>query len=182
MYVGSDDSYVYALNASGGTLLWRFQTGPGLFVARCCWWHRLRRIARSICLCFEREQRRTPWKYKTGRAPSARLLLPTGWCTSEPDTYFYAVDAEPVSSCGTLRLTALSILRRWWLTVSCTSHFSVDDYNVYALNSATGALLWNYTTMSDIISSPTVADGMVYIGSSDQNLYAFHLPGHKDSN
>ncbi len=60
---------------------------------------------------------------------------------------------------------------------------SIDDYNVYALNAATGAFLWNYTTMSGIISSPTVADGIVYIGSnSDENLYAFHLPGHKDSN
>jgi len=49
------------------------------------------------------------------------------------------------------------------------------DQNVYALNASTGSLLWKYTTNSDVPSSPAVANGMVYVGSDDGNLYAFGL-------
>ena len=31
VYVGSYDGYVYALNASNGTLLWRYLTGNGVY-------------------------------------------------------------------------------------------------------------------------------------------------------
>lgn len=51
------------------------------------------------------------------------------------------------------------------------------DNNVYALDAATGALKWSYTTGNFIDSSPAVADGVVYIGSGDQRVYAFGLPG-----
>jgi glucose dehydrogenase len=50
------------------------------------------------------------------------------------------------------------------------------DYDVYALNASTGALLWSYTTGSYVDSSPTVANGVVYVGSEDGNIYAFGLP------
>lgn len=40
-----------------------------------------------------------------------------------------------------------------------------------------GALVWSYTTGSLVESSPAVANGMVYIGSNDDKVYAFGLPG-----
>ena len=33
---------------------------------------------------------------------------------------------------------------------------------------------WSYATGNLIVSSPTVANGVVYIGCVDHNLYAFH--------
>jgi outer membrane protein assembly factor BamB len=53
-------------------------------------------------------------------------------------------------------------------------YVSSQDNNVYALNASTGALLWSFTIMHGI-SSPTVANGMVYVGSGAK-LYAFGLP------
>ncbi len=50
-----------------------------------------------------------------------------------------------------------------------------EDGNVYALNAATGAKLWSYTTGNQVFSSPAVANGMVYVGSGDGNFYAFGL-------
>jgi len=38
-----------------------------------------------------------------------------------------------------------------------------------------GAILWTYTTGDAIDSSPAVANGMVYVGSFDGKVYAFHL-------
>ena len=37
--------------------------------------------------------------------------------------------------------------------------------------------LWSFATGSDISSSPAVAGGLVYVGSDDDKLYAFHLRG-----
>jgi eukaryotic-like serine/threonine-protein kinase len=45
---------------------------------------------------------------------------------------------------------------------------------VYALDAATGALRWSYTTGGSVQSSPAVADGTVYIGSEDANVYALN--------
>ena len=50
------------------------------------------------------------------------------------------------------------------------------DSKLYAFHAATGHLLWSASTNSDIASSPAVADGVVYVGSYDRNLYAFGLP------
>jgi outer membrane protein assembly factor BamB len=38
----------------------------------------------------------------------------------------------------------------------------------------TNQTLWNYTTGSAVFSSPAVADGMVFIGSYDRNVYALN--------
>jgi len=53
-----------------------------------------------------------------------------------------------------------------------------EDGTVNAINASTGTLLWHYKTGGDVHSSPAVANGMVFAGSNDGNLYAFHLPGH----
>jgi len=40
------------------------------------------------------------------------------------------------------------------------------------LKGTTGALLWIYPTGSGVYSSPAVANGVVYVGSLDHNVYA----------
>ena len=40
-----------------------------------------------------------------------------------------------------------------------------DDGKVYALNAATGAKMWSYTTDDYVSSSPAVVNGVVYVGS-----------------
>ncbi len=52
-----------------------------------------------------------------------------------------------------------------------------DDHKLYALDAVTGTLKWSYATGGPIVSSPAIANGVVYIGSTDDNVYAFHLPG-----
>jgi eukaryotic-like serine/threonine-protein kinase len=52
-------------------------------------------------------------------------------------------------------------------------YFSSGD-TVYALNAATGAKMW---TFASGVASSAVANGVVYIGSGDGHMYAFHLPG-----
>jgi outer membrane protein assembly factor BamB len=35
--------------------------------------------------------------------------------------------------------------------------------------------LWTTSTGGIVRSSPTVANGVIYVGSEDHNVYAFHL-------
>ncbi len=51
-----------------------------------------------------------------------------------------------------------------------------DDNNVYALNATTGTLLWNFAT-GNFVGSPSVANGVVYVGSGDGKVYAFDQTG-----
>lgn len=47
------------------------------------------------------------------------------------------------------------------------------DGNLYALDTASGALKWKYNTGNHVYSSPAISDGVVYVGSDDNSLYAF---------
>jgi hypothetical protein len=48
------------------------------------------------------------------------------------------------------------------------------DRKVYCVNASTGALIWSYRTGGMLYgSSPAIANGAVYIGSIDKQVYAF---------
>ena len=45
---------------------------------------------------------------------------------------------------------------------------------MYALNATTGAKIWSYTTGDQILSSPALTNGIVYVGSHDNKVYGFN--------
>jgi len=44
---------------------------------------------------------------------------------------------------------------------------------VYALDASTGAMLWSYSTIGPVDSSPAVANGVVYV-TDDANVYGLN--------
>ncbi len=40
-----------------------------------------------------------------------------------------------------------------------------NDFNVYALNAATGSKIWSYSTGDYVYSSPAVVNSVVYVNS-----------------
>jgi outer membrane protein assembly factor BamB len=56
-------------------------------------------------------------------------------------------------------------------------YVQADDGNVYALNASTGALLWSYPTGGGLTPSPSVVNGVMYVGSFN-GVFAFDLPHH----
>ncbi len=51
-----------------------------------------------------------------------------------------------------------------------------DSGNFYAFNATTGAIIWSYKTGEAVLSSPAIANGVVYVGSNDGKVYAFGCP------
>lgn len=47
-----------------------------------------------------------------------------------------------------------------------------QDHNFYCLDAKTGKKLWSYLTGGAVLGTPTVANGIVYVGSQDGFLYA----------
>ena len=47
-----------------------------------------------------------------------------------------------------------------------------NDNRVYALDASTGDLIWSYETGNEVLSSPEVSGGVVYVGSEDNRVYA----------
>ena len=58
----------------------------------------------------------------------------------------------------------------WTVFRSDASHSGAGKGNPALM----GTLLWNYTTGNEVYSSPAVVDGVVYIGSLDDNIYALN--------
>jgi outer membrane protein assembly factor BamB len=46
----------------------------------------------------------------------------------------------------------------------------------YALDASSGAMLWSYATTEPVGTTAAIADGRLYVGSIDHNMYAFGLP------
>lgn len=51
-------------------------------------------------------------------------------------------------------------------------YYGSTDGNVYALDAASGAKVWEFTTGDKIWASPVIDDGVLYVGSFDNHFYA----------
>jgi outer membrane protein assembly factor BamB len=52
------------------------------------------------------------------------------------------------------------------------SYKNPEEGSVYAMDARDGELLWEFVPGREVLSSPTVVDGTVYVGCADGNLYA----------
>src|SRR2546430_1534602 len=83
------------------------------------------------------------------------------------------------------RVVGLAVRRAFAKRLKKFRHLVIDDgvvyvnslNSLYALDEATGSILWRASVYIDFYVSPVVADGIVYIGSTDGNLYAFSVNG-----
>ena len=74
---------------------------------------------------------------------------------------------------GTLREHSPQLLHAWAELADAADACGVDDFIPDAPPPlAQGRLLWKFRASSYIVSSPIVADGVVYVGAGDRHLYA----------
>jgi outer membrane protein assembly factor BamB len=152
VYVGSNEqSYetnggnIYAFNASTGAKIWNYSTSRGVYSSPTISGSVLFVGVEDTVCAFNASTGLKIWNYSTG-----------GMIISSPNV------------------------------VNGVVHIGSDDGNIYALNASTGTKIWNYTSAGQsnkaavesgfgsgaFESSPAVANGIVYVGSDDGNVYA----------
>lgn len=156
IFVGSSDSYFYAVDQKTGQQKWKFKTtGPvnsspavanGIvyFTSFDGGFYALDAETGTSKWRFRMEyERRFQAKGLHGQSPRPQLI---------PDTWDFFT-SSPVVFNGRV-------------------YFGSGDGNVYSLNAETGLLQWKFETKDVVHASPAIANNMVYIGSWDGNLYA----------
>jgi glucose dehydrogenase len=177
VYVGSDDHYVYALDAVSGAKKWAFRTGDrGGISSSPAVVGGVVYVTGSIngnLYALDATSGAKKWTVRAGGLASSSPAVVGGV------VYVGSID-------GVVALDAVSGAKKW---VYHTGYYSVEsspavvggvvyagsyDGKIYALDAASGMKKWAYRTgghMEDG-TSPTVAGGLVYVGSTDGNVYA----------
>ncbi len=148
LYIGSEDHNLYCLDAITGDLIWNF-TASGYI-------------------------------YSSASAHNGRIFIHT----LGPPGQIYAVPEEDPNGDGIINESEIiwSFVTGDWDggsspavangMVLVGSRWETSNGRLYCLNESTGQEIWNLTTGGAIVSSPTVANGIAYIGSHDGSLYA----------
>ncbi len=163
LYVGSNDSYLYAINTADGTLKWRFKTG--------------RRIKSTPCVINEvvyfgsfdstfyavnAVTGNELWRFKTGG-----------------ETTFSANNIFGIKSGGMKCPDPWDFYSSSLIYFDKAVYFGSGDSSIYCLNATTGAMQWSYKTSGIVHSSPAIADNIVYCGSWDSKIYAINAKSGK---
>ncbi len=154
LYAGSSDGYLYALNVQNGSQLWRYYTGP------------------------------TTATVNVGTVAVANGVVYGSSSDEVAHSYLFAIDARSGSQLWRIQVNDQSFTDPQvangiiYIASSALKHQGgpdIRDSYVYAFNTKDGSRLWLSDKVNDhILSSPTVANGVVYIGSQDTFLYALN--------
>jgi outer membrane protein assembly factor BamB len=157
VYIGSNDTHLYALDQQTGKEKWKYKTrGPvssspaldgglvyfGSFDGR---FYALDATTGTLKWSFAIEvaERRFEAKGIHGNS-SKEQMIPDAW-----DFYM----SSPVIHKSRV-------------------YFGSSNGNVYALNSETGNLVWKFSTQAVVHASPAISGNVLFIGAMDSNFYA----------
>ncbi len=103
-------------------------------------------------------------------------ILPDDGTSDVPlyDAYIYAFDAETGEEIWDEPVVEYAAQMSGWSspTVYNGALYVGIHHNLYSVDVSSGSVNWSFETDSFVISSPTVAGGVVFFGSNDHYIYA----------
>ncbi len=187
VYEMNKDGYLYAFNAETGSLVWRYK-GPDATLL----WPGMPTVADGMVYVTTSES--AEYGGQVGTSQFACLNAYTGqiiWQLpiealapreSAIVAYgdLYIIPGEVTTAVDAINGDEYNRINQVWAFGSNTT--AVSDWSMFradATHSSTAqvgpsslSLDWTFATQGAVISSPTVVDGIVYVGSTDKNIYA----------
>jgi len=175
VYVGSEDSKIYALNASTGAQLWSFTTtGLGVDSSPA--------VANGVVYVGSFDAKihalnastgAELWSFTTGFVSFSSPAVANGVVyVGSLDGKIHALNASTGAELWSF--TTGNGVDSSPAVANGVVYAGSEDGKIYALNASTGAQLWSFTTGNRVESSPAVANGVVYAGSDDGKIYALN--------
>jgi outer membrane protein assembly factor BamB len=192
LYFGSSDGNIYSLDATSGTLKWKFQTGDVvhaspvlsggiLYIGS---WD-------SYFYALDAATGKEKWRFKTGEDPEIhnQVGIQSSAVVSDGLVYFGCRDSNLYA------LDAATGEKKWaynnkgsWVIASPVVadgklFFATSDSGMFrALDAKTGKELFSIKFSGwPTFSSPAIAKGMLYVGSHSGKLYAIDLSNQKQA-
>ena len=160
VYVGSSDGNLYALDAQKGTPIWHYHAGPSAITVN------VNTVVVSNGVIYGSSTDNVAYSYLfTLDAKSGTQL----WQTQVKDQSFTA----PQVDSGIIYIASSALKHQ--------GGPDIRDSYVYAYNAKNGSLIWRSDKVGDfLLAAPTVANGIIYIGSQDTFIYALDATtGHR---
>gem|GEM_PF-1211415 len=169
----------YAVDSQTGQELWRFETGDRVESSPA--------VADGVVYfgshddylyALDSQTGQERWKFKTGDTVTSSPAVADGLVyVGSRDGHLYAVDAQTGQEKWNFMATnwvESPVFANGVVYFVENRAYAFDDSkgHVYALDSQTGRELWRFQTDGGSYSSPFIAEGVLYLGSSDNFLYA----------
>ncbi|MFE7111210.1 PQQ-binding-like beta-propeller repeat protein [Streptomyces sp. NPDC057575] len=173
-YVGSGAGYLYAVNVRNGKQRWKFRADASVGGSPAVSDGTVFASDTERLFALDTESGRPRWTITTGPTPA--------WSPAVSDGYVYFADDDDhlhaVSAANGKERWKTSVVKGSIRTTPAVArgviYLGTDDmdYNVYAVDAATGRLRWKYQAGSYVLTRPVVVGQVVYVGSSDGQVYA----------
>ena len=172
VYVGSDDTHLYAVDAATGTRRWQFETGGKIKSSPAV-------VDDTVYVgstddhlyAVDAADGTLRWRFETDDSVISSPAVVDGTVFfGSNDTHLYAVNAAD----GSLRWRFETGHMLWSspAVVDGTVYVGSHDNHLYAVDAADGILHWEYRTGAAVWSTPAVVDDTVYVGSGDYFIEA----------
>ncbi|MBU1087072.1 MAG: PQQ-binding-like beta-propeller repeat protein [Candidatus Omnitrophica bacterium] len=187
IYIGSNDGHVYCLNKDTGAVVWKYQTKGGIYMASpTIDVNKLFFSAGDFdwsVYALNLDKGTEAWKYEIeDNQPTPNYVSTVA--VSDKGIFIIAGYEQQYIYC----LNGLNGKLQWKQALGPAARYGfsssacVTEDIVYiasakgiliGLEISTGVLKWQYGLSSGVLSSPTVADGKLFIATIDGKLYAF---------
>lgn len=187
VYVGSDDHYLYALNAATGTLKWKFlcsgsESYDGLSASPVV-------VNGTVYVtsydgnvyALNAQTGERIWNHTTAHLSStiASPSYSNGVIYQSADKKLFALNAstgdELWQFMSTLHIQSSPAV------AAGVVYIGGNDGILSALNASSGVQIWQYNLGSSIIASASIADCVIYVGARNGSLYAIGAYQSTDS-
>ncbi len=183
IYFGTADRCFYAYTGEG-TLKWMYRTDAGImsnsaiapdgtiYVGT---------VGRLVALTSDgTEKWSSPFRFTASSSPGSIVVDGTGTAYfGADDKRLYAVNPD-----GTLKWSCTTGgAIRYGVSIApdgSTIYATATDGRAYAIDAASGTILWKSDAISAIYNCAVADDGTLYVGSSSGKLYSFSATGSQN--